>query len=1355
MTQRAADERIFAFDAFKEKVKELTKEVKAVRRFMDGAFAQTGRKGVVSRNEVDSAYIDVKEARAAKDRYEKENTLSDKEKQIAENYAKGDDSPRGGNREKVIRGYADILKSVYEAEATIEAYNKQAAAERYELARYVTEDSDFLKDKKNGLAYALDTIERNIEKIAGEKGKEFVKRFKEAYLDPMEANEAAANRFVNEMRRIVKDLALTNAESVLVQAYGEKLINDAQLAEIAENPRHIVIKDSEGNIVYDKKYRGKMPEVNADKVKTAAATFRGIYDMLLERANDTLVRNGYAPIEGLKDYFPHFSTQDGFFQSIVKFMRNDEKTTDSLPEAIAGKTEQFRPGKKFFANFLHRKGTATDIDAVKGFEIYLGNIKDVIFHTDDIRKIRALEDVLREKHTDEQTKKEIEDLRKSDLPYAEREEKIKKALKNAGKGNLKNFIAWLSDYADMISGKKSKLDRPIERLLNRNIYLAATRLENRVASNMIGGNVGSWLTNLIPIVQGPAQMKAKHLIPALGDVIKNWKHNDGFVNASDFLVNRRAKNGNLLSRTAAEKYSDAMVRPMEMIDMFVTEWLTRAEYRAQIEKGRSHEESMKNAGNKVGRIVADRSYGKLPTIFNAKNPLLKLFTVFQIEVNNQYRNLTHDMAMYAREDAETVVSDNMDKNKRQAAIRRIIIRNMALGWLKYMIGAWLFNELYERLTGRRPAFDPIGMIADATESETPEEAALSILDDTLSNTAFIGGLLGGGRVPISSAIPYSGSLEDMISNFASLADPDVSADKKWRQFGKEMLKPVYYLAPPSGGGQIKKGVEAIETVAQGADYTYGKDGAKRAKFAVDNDPLTVAQAATFGKWSTEGAKEYLDGRKMLSESGTEIFDYLKENELTPSEAFDFATQMSEVAGEKDKNGKIIPGSKAANYMAEIDESGFTENARYKLYEHYVFSDKTKEVMDDALTKGISKSKLMSLYSKIHNAAPELDENGEKIEGRKKKEIIAAIDAGGLNEQGKYFLYENYVLSDSVAEEFAEAQKAGISKTQLMDIYSETYDMGGYYIGEDAVANTKSLRIKDVIDERIKTTKQREIAYSVFGVGAKVAAGNVTWDDVDISGATLKGTEGEEISLEEETQHNMLSGGETGDTIKRIGNMGLSTDEKYNKYEEYLFSDSASEKYAEAQDLGLTKKQIMDIYANTYDIGSYYENGKAVSNTKSLQLKDVIDEHVADEDKRAVAYAAFGVGKKVARGEVTWDDVDISNATLEKGESSGTSLADEVNELLGIETSGGGSSKSSGTKKKKTSSSKMVDTSIFDVSSKKTYKPEAIKASKYLKAFTTKAKNMNTLKIEDVVKAMLNNPYYTAEMKKNAKKLAKK
>lgn len=36
-----------------------------------------------------------------------------------------------------------------------------------------------------------------------------------------------------------------------------------------------------------------------------------------------------------------------------------------------------------------------------------------------------------------------------------------------------------------------------------------------------------------------------------------------------------------------------------------------------------------------------------------------------------------------------------------------------LGFIKYMIGAWLYNEMYEELTGRRAAFDPINLVAEA------------------------------------------------------------------------------------------------------------------------------------------------------------------------------------------------------------------------------------------------------------------------------------------------------------------------------------------------------------------------------------------------------------------------------------------------------------------------------------------------------------------------------------------------------------------------------------------------------------------------------------------------------------------
>ena len=99
---------------------------------------------------------------------------------------------------------------------------------------------------------------------------------------------------------------------------------------------------------------------------------------------------------------------------------------------------------------------------------------------------------------------------------------------------------------------------------------------------------------------------------------------------------------------------------------------------------------------------------------------------------------------------------------------------------KFVLGAWLYDEVYEFLIGRRPALDPIGIlndtVGDLTGWEVPNLVELGVgaatgdapswqvekagLYETAGNLGtaaaeelpFIGGLLGGGRLPIGSAI---------------------------------------------------------------------------------------------------------------------------------------------------------------------------------------------------------------------------------------------------------------------------------------------------------------------------------------------------------------------------------------------------------------------------------------------------------------------------------------------------------------------------------------------------------------------------------------------------------------------------
>ena len=94
-------------------------------------------------------------------------------------------------------------------------------------------------------------------------------------------------------------------EATLVQLYGEKLIRKEDLEFLG---------------------------ADVAKIENAVQTLRGIYNQLIEKANNELIRHGYEPIEFRKDYFPHFSEEkpDGMIAKIGSFLGIDVKK-DELP----------------------------------------------------------------------------------------------------------------------------------------------------------------------------------------------------------------------------------------------------------------------------------------------------------------------------------------------------------------------------------------------------------------------------------------------------------------------------------------------------------------------------------------------------------------------------------------------------------------------------------------------------------------------------------------------------------------------------------------------------------------------------------------------------------------------------------------------------------------------------------------------------------------------------------------------------------------------------------------------------------------------------------------------------------------
>ena len=188
----------------------------------------------------------------------------------------------------------------------------------------------------------------------------------------------------------------------------------------------------------------------------------------------------------------------------------------------------------------------------------------------------------------------------------------------------------------------------MEQALGRNMYNLTKALESRVAANMVAVNVGSWLTNYIPLTQGGAQLGTKDLLRGMWQTLKDMKTSDGVIDASTFLTNRRGSDP--LVRTWAQKTSAVLSSPMEHIDQFTAGSLVRARYNQNRRRGLSESEAMSEADSWAASVMADRSKGSTPTLFDRKNPITKLLTQFQLEVNNQLSYLFKDMAYQQQDD---------------------------------------------------------------------------------------------------------------------------------------------------------------------------------------------------------------------------------------------------------------------------------------------------------------------------------------------------------------------------------------------------------------------------------------------------------------------------------------------------------------------------------------------------------------------------------------------------------------------------------------------------------------------------------------------------------------------------------
>lgn len=954
----------WARNDFDESVQRLAEGIRIAKRYQEAQERKKEKLGVPQTAE--EAMELAKEVKAEKKKFQKVQSrylLTDADQKVVNMLLRGDTTPEAvQNREN-----AEAILKTYEAKADydllalrLKAWNntrKQGLRDQAENALNAAEAEKWV-DKSSGLAYMRETMERNIRDIA-KKGKvadEKAEAFNNEYFQPVHKNESDRKSYVVGLQDRIKALNLSRkvengnlvSESYAVQWLGEAEFNRKYLAEHPRVKKRGGFGYEEWNAAIQK-FHEENPKLDYAKIEHAVKEFRSIYDQLYQDMNRVRMENGYEPVDYMQGYFPHFQENDKDGSLLTRFGRHlgitDEVTP--LPATINGLTQTFRPGIRYMANIQQRLGYATAYDALQGFDRYIEVASDVIYHTGDIQRLRALATQIRYRASDEGVRKQIDRiLQDPTLSPDEANERVAQAMKDAPFA-LSNFVEELDEYTNLLAGKKSRLDRGMEKMLGRKFYNICKAFESRVGANMVAANIGSALTNFIPLTQAWSQVSSADMLQAMWQTLQNYKTADGLDTASTFIHNRSGYGR--LAMSTMDKVSEKAAFLMEAVDGFTTGSVVRARYLQNLRLGMSEVNAMQEADQFAANIMADRSKGATPTIYSARNPIIKLFTQFQLEVNNELSWIFKDMIPQERKKG---------------------VAQLAKALFKFLIGAWLYNEVYEAIAGRRAALDPLDILNDSvgdfTGYQLPNTVQSAIsgrweftkekpgtyqaiknlggnLVSELPGTQMLTVLgldekwgleIDSGRIAVSSAIPNIGNIEKALL----ASNEDIALKKKVQTVVNELANPAAYLALPFGGGQIKKMAQGAQAVMQGGSYKADNEGRDILQYPIYNDKpgemaKNLAQALLFGKTATEEAQGWIEsGFKNLSAKETAAYQEMTAYEDQRS-SFDFVKAIRAL----DKS--------AAKKAFLASYTGVSERAKAAYYYNVLASDTQKAEME--------------------------------------------------------------------------------------------------------------------------------------------------------------------------------------------------------------------------------------------------------------------------------------------------------------------------------------------------------------------------------------------------------------------------
>lgn len=562
----------------------------------------------------------------------------------------------------------------------------------------------------------------------------------------------------------------------------------------------------EGQLPEDQLY-AQFGTQKAEKIKKADAWFRESYNQLIDTINVT--RKQLYPnspekwIAKRKDYYRHFREM----QEGVGALFNIFDTPSNISSTLAGISEGTKPKAKFLSLAQQRKGPTTEIDAVGGFIDYIKQASYATHIDKHAERFRALSDELAQNTTESK--------------------------------NLNTFVEYLQDYANDLTGKTNPADRFIQKIIpgGRTTFRALNWINNRVKGNAVIGNVSSALSQIMNVPQGIASAGVGNFTKGIGRTLAGIFSDDPQINKSTFLKERYSDpfsqfNEGIIADTG--KFAKWMTGALDNVG-------SRLIWNAQFEKakGLNIPNAIKYADDATRSLVAGRGIGEVPLLQKAR--VTQLFAPFQLEVQNLW----------------WVLKDMKDEKSAGKIIT-------------FFIANHLMNKGVEAIRGSDVTFDPIQSMMDGYNSFQEEDnkgkGALKFAGrqagEVLSNTV-------GGQTIAALYPEYGATIGDMKlpirKDFFGKGNP-VRQGSGLLAAGA-LTDPLFKLAPPYGGAQIKKTIDGAKTLMQG--YAGEKD---KVQYPVKQNAENIIKGLLFGKSGIPETRKYYDeNRRPLSDKQSAAF----------------------------------------------------------------------------------------------------------------------------------------------------------------------------------------------------------------------------------------------------------------------------------------------------------------------------------------------------------------------------------------------------------------------------------------------------------------------------------------------------